>query len=128
MSTVNAIGRRKASIARVYLTPGKGNITINEKDYKDYLPVFHLRQKIDSPLKLVEKEKDFDVKVVVSGGGQLGQAEAIKLGVARALIQIDPEWRSALKKENMLMRDARKVERKKPGLRKARKRDQFSKR
>lgn len=128
MSKINALGRRKASVARVYLEKGKGTILVNGKDYKNYFPVPHLRTKIEEPLKAVDGFKSYDVTVNVYGGGVKGQADAIKLGISRALLIVDAELRPTLKKAKLLTRDPRVVERKKPGLRKARKRDQFSKR
>ncbi len=123
----NAVGRRKAAIARVLIVKGKGNVTVNGKDYKDYFPVLHLREKVESPLALAALT-DFDLNVNVRGGGVKGQADAVKLALARALCKINPENRPKLKAAKLLTRDARVVERKKPGLRKARKRSQFSKR
>lgn len=128
MARVNAVGRRKASIARVYLEKGKGSMLVNGTDYKEYFPVVHLRNHMDDPFKVIEAVDGYDVTVNVNGGGKKGQAEAIKLGIARALIKLDEELRPPLKKAGYLFRDSRVVERKKPGLRKARKRDQFSKR
>lgn len=128
MSHTNALGRRKASVARVYLSKGSGNITINGKELKVYFPVDHLRQKVELPLATLQLEKEYDVKVNVSGGGIMGQADAVKLGIARALVKIDEEYKPQLKAKNLITRDSRVVERKKPGLRKARKKVQFSKR
>lgn len=128
MARENAVGRRKASIARVYLEKGKGEIIVNGKDYKTYFPVVHLRNHLDDPFRVIEATGEYNVSVNVAGGGIKGQAEAIKLGIARALIKIDEELRPPLKKAGYLFRDPRVVERKKPGLRKARKKDQFSKR
>ncbi|MEX0811971.1 MAG: 30S ribosomal protein S9 [Chitinophagales bacterium] len=128
MARVNAVGRRKASIARVYLEKGKGKISVNGTDYKEYFPVVHLRNHLDDPFKAIDAADAYDVVIKVNGGGKKGQAEAIKLGIARALIKLDEELRPTLKKAGYLFRDPRVVERKKPGLRKARKRDQFSKR
>lgn len=128
MSKFNAVGRRKASVARVYLDKGKGKIVVNGTDYKEYFPVVHLRNHVEDPFKAIEATTDYDVSINVAGGGKKGQAEAIKLGIARALIKVDEELRPPLKKAGFLFRDPRVVERKKPGLRKARKRDQFSKR
>ncbi len=122
------VGRRKAAIARVFLKAGSGKILVNNKDYKDYFTVEHLLTQIELPFKVTETEGRFDVKVNVQGGGIKGQAEAIKLGISRALVNEDEEFKPALKKEGMMTRDARKVERKKPGLVKARKKTQFSKR
>lgn len=130
MSYTNALGRRKASIARVYLSSGKGNVTVNGKDLKVYFSLDHLRQKVWEPLKILGLENDYDVKINASGGGIKGQADAIKLAIARALVKIDEEYKPKLKEANaaLLTRDPRVVERKKPGLRKARKKPQFSKR
>lgn len=127
MSTTNAVGRRKAAVARVILTKGKGNITVNGKDYKDYFTVGHLRNRVSKPLEVVDT-KDYDFVVNVNGGGIKGQADAVKLGISRVLCEQNPDFRPPLKAAKLLVRDARVVERKKPGLRKARKRDQFSKR
>lgn len=121
-------GRRKTSVARVSLKAGNGNITINGKDYKTYFAIPYLQNKVEAPLKVSGSESKVDVVVNVSGGGLKGQAEAILLGIARALVTDNPESRPALKKAKHLRRDARIVERKKPGLRKARKREQYSKR
>ena len=129
MERINAIGRRKAAVARVYLTlGGSGSITINKKDIKDYMTVQHLVDAIHRPLLLTEGEGKYDINVNVRGGGIKGQAEAIRLGIARALVKIDAENKPALKAEKLMTRDARKVERKKPGFRKARKKEQYSKR
>lgn len=124
----NAVGRRKAAVARVTLSKGKGNITVNGKDYKEYFPVIHLRERVEQPLALIGEAKEYDFTVNVNGGGVKGQADAVKLGIARVLTKENPEYRPKLKAAKMLRRDAREVERKKPGLRKARKRSQFSKR
>ena len=123
-----AIGRRKESVARVFIEKGSGKITINNKDYKEFFPQEYLQIQVDLPLKTIEASDAFDIKATVKGGGNKGQAEALKLGIARALCNLNEEWRPALKKEGLLMRDARKVERKKPGQKKARKSFQFSKR
>jgi len=123
----NAVGRRKAAVARVILHKGKGSIIVNGKDYKDYFPVPHLRERVEQPLALVDA-KEFDFTVNVDGGGVKGQADAVKLALARVLTKNNAENRPKLKAAKMLRRDAREVERKKPGLRKARKRSQFSKR
>jgi len=122
------VGRRKASIARVFLKAGSGKIMVNDKDYKDAFTVTHLTDQIELPFKVTETEGMFDVKVNAKGGGIKGQAEAIKLGIARALVKVDEEYKPALKKQGLMTRDARKVERKKPGFVKARKKTQFSKR
>ncbi|MAZ58314.1 MAG: 30S ribosomal protein S9 [Flavobacteriales bacterium] len=128
MDTIHAIGRRKHSVARVYVKSGKGNITINNKDYKDYFPTPLLQYKLEQSQNTISSSKNFDIKVNVFGGGLTGQAEAIRLGVARALIKLDSENKSVLRKEGLVTRDPRMVERKKPGQRKARKKTQFSKR
>ncbi len=128
MSTTNALGRRKTAVARVYVSKGKGTITVNGKELTVYFPVNHLSQKVQSPLKVVGEVKDYDIKVNVKGGGVKGQADAVKLAIARALVKIDAENKPKLKAEGMMTRDSRVVERKKPGLKKARKRTQFSKR
>ncbi len=125
---INAVGRRKASIARVYLTKGSGEITVNGKAYKDYFPQIHIQNSLTDPFKTVEVENIYDVKVNVSGGGYKGQAEAIRMAIARTLVKLNEEFRSPLKAKKFLMRDARVVERKKYGKPKARKSFQFSKR
>ncbi|MCB0501794.1 MAG: 30S ribosomal protein S9 [Bacteroidetes bacterium] len=123
-----ATGRRKAAIARVYLKAGKGKIEVNGKDYKEFFPVKHLINKIEEPFKVTETEGKYDVKVNAVGGGIKGQAEALALGIARALIEIDAELKPVLKDHKLVTRDPRVVERKKPGKKKARKSFQFSKR
>jgi len=128
MNKTNATGRRKAAVARVFLSKGKGTITVNGKDSKAYFSLPHLLAKVELPLKTVEEANTFDYTVNVDGGGVKGQADAIKLAIARALIKENEELRPALKKASLLIRDPRTVERKKPGLRKARKKSQFSKR
>lgn len=124
----NAVGRRKEAIARVYMNKGAGAITVNGKEYKNYFPLMYLQNQVELPLKTVESLSSFDVVVTVTGGGPKGQAEAIKMGIARVLCDINPEFRPALKKEGLLTRDPRSVERKKFGKRKARRSFQFSKR
>ncbi|MCI1778372.1 MAG: 30S ribosomal protein S9 [Bacteroidales bacterium] len=130
MELVNALGRRKSAVARVYLnTTGKGNIVINGKALEDYFADESLRYIVMQPLAATETEASFDIKINLTGGGIKGQAEAVRLGISRALCKIDSEaYRSALKKAGFLTRDAREVERKKPGRPGARKRFQFSKR
>ena len=128
METINAIGRRKASVARVYLTKGGGNIIINGKELSNYFPMQNIQNSVTEPLKVSELEKEYDIKINVSGGGFKGQAEAIRLGISRALVKIDEENKPALKAKKFLTRDAREVERKKYGEPKARKSFQFSKR
>ena len=128
MTTINAIGRRKAAVARIYLDKGKGKIVINNRDLSDYFPVDNLSSKVTEPLEEVEMLKKFDVRVNVKGGGIKGQAEAVRLGIARALVKLDEELKPALKAKGFLTRDSRVVERKKYGKPKARKSFQFSKR
>ncbi|MFT4644902.1 MAG: small subunit ribosomal protein S9 [Planctomycetota bacterium] len=123
-----AVGRRKASVARAFISEGKGVITINGKDYKDYFSIDFLQNKVVEPMKFTETLGQFDFVVNVRGGGIKGQAEAIRMAMSRALLLIDPEHRLKLKPEGLLLRDARVVERKKPGFKKARKKEQFSKR
>ncbi len=128
MEVINTIGRRKRAIARVYLSEGKGQITVNDKDYKSYFPVEQLHYVVEQPLNLLEVKSKYDIKANLSGGGIKGQAEALRLGIARALVEIDAESKAKLRAEGFLTRDPRAVERKKPGQPKARKRFQFSKR
>jgi len=128
METIHTIGRRKASVARLYITEGKGNFVINGKDYKEYFPLETLQFKIHQAFKVVELDGKYDIKVNVHGGGINGQADAIKLAIARSLCEIDAENRPALKAEGLLTRDPRVVERKKPGQKKARKKFQWVKR
>lgn len=128
MEQINAIGRRKAAVARVFLTEGKGMITVNDRDYKEYFGTEILQYIVAQPLVLLNMADRYDIKVNLEGGGFKGQAEAIRLGISRALVQIDPENKSRLKANGFLRRDPREVERKKPGRPKARKRFQFSKR
>ncbi|MBV9109126.1 MAG: 30S ribosomal protein S9 [Gemmatimonadetes bacterium] len=124
----HAIGRRKTSVARVYLRPGTGTWEVNGRSLEQYLPRHVLRQSATRPLAATETDGQFDVKVTVNGGGLRGQADAIRLGVARALLKVNEEFRSRLRAEALLTRDPREVERKKPGRPGARKRFQFSKR
>ena len=128
MDTIHAIGRRKASIARIYLKKGKGSIMINKRDYKEFFPVDGLQKRLMQPFSVLDLEGKFDVKVNVNGGGNTGQADAIKLAISRALCELDAENRPALKAEGLLTRDPRVVERKKPGQKKARKKFQWVKR
>lgn len=128
MEMINAVGRRKASVARIYLTSGEGNITVNGKEYKEYFPQIHIQQNIISPFQAVEAGNAYDVKVNVNGGGFKGQAEAIRMAISKALVEVNPEYRKALKELKYLKRDSRVVERKKYGKPKARKSFQFSKR
>ena len=124
----NAVGRRKEAVTRVFLTKGEGKITINDKDYKTYFPLVYLQNQVEAPFNTIEAADKFDVVVNAQGGGVKGQAEAVKLGIARALLQVNSEFRPALKAAGLLKRDPRAVERKKPGKKKARKSFQFSKR
>src|SRR5690606_40407137 len=128
MSTVHKIGRRKTSVARVYVKPGTGNFVVNGKDAKDYFSTDVMGYKVNQPFILTETAGQYDITVNVFGGGNTGQAEAIRLGISRALCEINAEFRPLLKPHGLLTRDARMVERKKPGQKKARKRFQFSKR
>lgn len=128
MEIINTIGRRKTSIARVYLKPGKGTILVNNRELASYFTSEILQTTVKQALALTKADGAYDVTVNVEGGGIKGQAEAIRLGIARALVNINAENRAPLKKERLLTRDSRMVERKKPGRRKARRRFQFSKR
>ncbi len=128
MDIVNTIGRRKAAIARIYLNEGKGKITINQRDVKEYFPSDQLQYIVQQPLNLLEVSNKFDIKVNLNGGGFKGQAEALQLAIARALVKVNPDGKQALRANGFLTRDSRVVERKKPGQPKARKRFQFSKR
>ena len=129
MEQTNALGRRKAAVARVYLTAGKGNVTINDRPLEDYFKEEALRYIVNQPFEVTETLGQFDVKITLVGGGIKGQAEAVRLGIARALCEVDKEaYRSTLKAAGFLTRDAREVERKKPGQPGARRRFQFSKR
>jgi small subunit ribosomal protein S9 len=124
----NAVGRRKEAVTRVFISKGEGKITVNDKDYKDYFPLAYLQNQVETPLKAIDSIDKFDVKINAAGGGVKGQAEAVKLGIARALLEVNPEYRPALKAAGVLKRDPRSVERKKFGHKKARKSFQFSKR
>jgi small subunit ribosomal protein S9 len=124
----NAVGRRKEAVARVYLSKGTGNITVNDKDYKAYFPIMYLQNQVELPLKTIDVVTSFDIVINVQGGGPKGQAEAIKMAISRVLCEVNPEYRPLLKKDGLLTRDSRSVERKKFGKRKARRSFQFSKR
>lgn len=124
----NKIGRRKEAVARVYLSKGAGAITVNGKEYKNYFPIIYLQNQVELPLKTIEGIDAYDIKVNVKGGGPKGQAEAVKLGIARALVDLNEEFKPLLKKQGLMTRDPRMVERKKFGKRKARRSTQFSKR
>lgn len=128
MEVINALGRRKAAVARVYINSGKGNVTVNNVDYKEYFPLETLQYKVNQGFLATNTIGQYDVTVNVDGGGINGQAEAVRLGIARALVKMDPELKPALKALGLMTRDPRMVERKKPGQKKARKRFQFSKR
>ncbi|MEO5942140.1 MAG: 30S ribosomal protein S9 [Ferruginibacter sp.] len=124
----NAVGRRKEAVTRVFLSKGDGAITINGKDYKTYFPLVYLQNQVEAPLKVVESADKFNIVINATGGGVKGQAEAARLGIARALLEVSADYRPALKAAGLLKRDPRSVERKKPGRKKARKSFQFSKR
>lgn len=128
MEVIHKIGRRKTAVARVYVAQGKGNITVNKKEVKDYFPAGTLQYKIRQPLNLTGNDENFDIKVNVFGGGITGQADAIRLALSRAMVELDAENRAILKPEGLMTRDPRMVERKKFGQKKARKKFQFSKR
>jgi small subunit ribosomal protein S9 len=128
MEVVNTIGRRKTAVARLYISSGKGDIVVNNRDIQEYFPFEIYRTIVKQPLMIVSEDGNYDIKVNVGGGGLKGQAEAIRLAISRALTEINPEHRPPLKKEGFLTRDPRMVERKKPGRRKARRAFQFSKR
>ena len=128
MESINAIGRRKAAVARVYMNDGKGKITVNGRDYKEYFGAETLQYVIIQPLLLINAADKFDIVANIEGGGVKGQAEALRLGITRALVVADEEYKKPLKTNGFLTRDPREVERKKPGRPKARKRFQFSKR
>ena len=128
MDTVNAIGRRKASVARVYVSNGSGNVVINGRKVAEYFPQKHIQSKVLEPMQAVEQEKTYDINVNVNGGGYKGQAEAVRLAISRALVKINADYKPALKARDLMTRDARVVERKKYGKPKARKSFQFSKR
>jgi small subunit ribosomal protein S9 len=128
MDVINALGRRKKAVARLYLQEGKGEIIINKRDWKEYFSTSILQYVIQQPFILTKTEAKYDLKVNLDGGGITGQAEALRLAISRALVEIDPEYRPILKANGLMRRDPRMVERKKPGQKKARKKFQFSKR
>jgi small subunit ribosomal protein S9 len=128
MEVTNTIGRRKTSVARLYMKPGNGEIKVNNRELKEYFPSEILQLIVKQPLVKLEQDTSFDFKINVDGGGSKGQAEAIRLAISRALVEVDPENKPALKEEGFMTRDPRMVERKKYGRRKARRRFQFSKR
>jgi small subunit ribosomal protein S9 len=124
----NGVGRRKEAVTRVFVSKGEGKITVNDKDYKTYFPLVYLQNQVERPLKTADVASKFDVKITATGGGLKGQAEAAMLGISRVLVEINPEFRPALKAAGLLKRDPRSVERKKFGHKKARRSYQFSKR
>lgn len=128
MEVVNAIGRRKSAVARVYLSEGTGKITINKKDINQYFPSAILQYVVRQPLQLLEAAEKYDIKANLDGGGYTGQSQALRLAIARALVKVNEKDKKALKDQGFLTRDSRAVERKKPGQPKARRRFQFSKR
>ena len=128
MEVIHKIGRRKTAVARVYLSEGKGNISVNRRELESYFPTATLQYKVKQPLALTNNDKSFDIKINVFGGGATGQAEAVRLALSRALCEVNEENRAILKPEGLLTRDPRMVERKKFGQKKARKKFQFSKR
>ena len=128
MSVINKLGRRKSSVARIYLKSGKGKITINKRDHKDYFTTDVLQYKIFQPFELTGTIGKYDATINVNGGGSTGQVEAIRLAISRALVEINEDYKPMLKAEGLMTRDPRMVERKKPGQPKARKKFQFSKR
>ena len=128
MEVINTSGRRKTAVARVYLKPGDGKITVNKRDYKEYFSTGILQYIVTQPFILTGNEGKYDVAVNLDGGGITGQAQALRLAISKALVEINAEWRPTLKEKGLMRRDPRMVERKKPGQKKARKRFQFSKR
>ena len=128
MEIVNTLGRRKEAVARIYVSEGKGNVTVNKREFNEYFPATTLQYIVLQPLNLLDVLEKYDIKVNLNGGGPKGQAEALRLAISRAMFVIDPESRAQLKAAGFLTRDPREVERKKPGQPKARKRFQFSKR
>ena len=128
MDTINTLGRRKEAVARLYMTEGDGKVTIDGRDYKEYFPLATLQYVIEQAFDLTDTKGKYDLMVHLKGGGIKGQAEALRLAIARALVIIDPEYRPILKAKGLMRRDPRMVERKKPGQPKARKQNQFSKR
>jgi small subunit ribosomal protein S9 len=128
MEVINALGRRKTAVARVYLTKGNGKISINKREMTEFFPIDFLQAKVHQPFALTGTAGQYDIKVNVVGGGINGQAEAVRLGISRALVEISADYKPMLKLEGLMTRDPRMVERKKPGQPKARKKFQFSKR
>lgn len=128
MDVINVSGRRKTAVARVYMKPGNGVITVNGRDFKEYFPTAILQYTVQQPFELTDNIGKFDIQSNLDGGGYKGQAEALRLGISKALVELDETYRPVLKAQGLLMRDPRMVERKKPGQKKARKKFQFSKR
>jgi len=128
MENINALGRRKCAVARIYLTEGKGTILVNDRDFKTYFPDERFQFVVEQPINAAGVQGKYDIKVNLEGGGIKGQAEALRLAIARIIVKVDPEMKPLMRKEGFLTRDPREVERKKPGQKKARKRFQFSKR
>ncbi len=128
MEVINTLGRRKTSVARVYMKNGTGSVTVNGRDFKEYFPTMPLQYRVHQPFMLTETQGKYDVNVNVQGGGITGQIEAVRLGISRALVEVDPEWKAKLRADGLMTRDPRMVERKKYGQPKARKKFQFSKR
>lgn len=128
MEVINTLGRRKTSVARVYMKNGTGSVTVNGRDFKEYFPTMPLQYRVHQPFMITETEGKYDVTVNVHGGGITGQIEAVRLGISRALVEVDAEWKAKLRAEGLMTRDPRMVERKKYGQPKARKKFQFSKR
>ncbi len=128
MEIINAIGRRKSSVARLFMKSGNGKIKINGRDLKEFFPQDYIRQVVLDPMKVIGEELNYDMTIIVEGGGYKGQSEAIRLAISRALVKVNGDYKKPLKDKKYLTRDARVVERKKPGKPKARKSFQFSKR
>jgi small subunit ribosomal protein S9 len=128
MEVINALGRRKTAVARVYLTKGNGKISINKREMNEFFPIDFLQAKVHQPFALTGTAGQYDIKVNVVGGGINGQAEAVRLGISRALVEVSADYKPMLEVEGLMTRDPRMVERKKPGQPKARKKFQFSKR
>lgn len=128
MEVINATGRRKTSVARVFMKEGSGQIKVNKRDVKEYFPTSVLQYTVNQAFVITQTENKFDLNVNIDGGGYTGQAEALRMAIARALVKLNPEFRKALKDKGLLRRDPRMVERKKPGQPGARRRFQFSKR
>ena len=128
MEVINATGRRKTAIARVFMKEGTGQVTVNKRDVKEYFPTSVLQYTVKQAFEVTQTENKFDLNVNLDGGGYKGQAEALRMAIARALVKLNPEFRKALKDKGLLRRDPRMVERKKPGQPGARRRFQFSKR